>query len=70
MPSPMTPPVGRVGTNCLAMLTGKFATLLIAVSESSSQRVRAADEEVHHVVRLVEEHRRLAPGALLAAPVA
>ena len=35
MPSPMTPPSGETGTNCLAMLTSKFATLLIPVSESS-----------------------------------
>ena len=35
MPSPITCPAGVVGTYCLAMLTGKFATLLIAVSEIS-----------------------------------
>ena len=35
MPSPMTCPAGVVGTYCLAMSTGKFATLLIAVSEIS-----------------------------------
>ncbi len=35
MPSPITCPAGVVGTNCLAMLTGKFATLLIPVSETS-----------------------------------
>src|SRR5690349_11626874 len=32
MPSPMTLPAGVVGTYCLAMLTGKFATELIAVA--------------------------------------
>jgi 4-hydroxybenzoate polyprenyltransferase len=36
MPSPMTLPAGVVGTNCLAMFTGKFATLLIAVAVISS----------------------------------
>ncbi len=35
MPSPMTPPLGAQGTYCLAVSTGKFATLLIAVSEIS-----------------------------------
>ena len=35
MPSPMTWPAGVHGTNCLAMLTGKLATLLIPVSEIS-----------------------------------
>ena len=33
MPSPMTPPSGPTGTNCLAMFTGKLATLLMPVSE-------------------------------------
>ncbi len=35
MPSPITLPAGVVGTYCLAMSTGKVATLLIAVSEIS-----------------------------------
>ena len=35
MPSPMTPPSGDTGTNCLAMSTGKLAMLLIPVSDSS-----------------------------------
>ena len=35
MPSPITCPDGVHGTNCLAMLTGKFATLLIPTSETS-----------------------------------
>ena len=35
MPSPITLPAGVVGTYCLAMPTGKFSTLLIAVSETS-----------------------------------
>ena len=34
------------------------------------QGIRALEEEVDHVVGLVEEHGGLAPGALLAAPVA
>lgn len=34
MPSPMTWPAGVVGTYCLAMLTGEFATLLIPVSDT------------------------------------
>src|SRR5688572_32189131 len=33
------------------------------------QRIRAAEIEVHHVVRLVEQHRRMLPGPLLGAPV-
>ncbi|MEI9886115.1 MAG: hypothetical protein WDN08_06365 [Rhizomicrobium sp.] len=33
------------------------------------ERVGAFDEEVDHVVRLVEQHAGLAPGALLVAPV-
>ena len=32
MPSPITFPAGVVGTYCFAISTGKFATLLIAVS--------------------------------------
>ena len=35
MPSPITWPAGVVGTNCLAMLTSKFATVLIPVSDTS-----------------------------------
>ena len=35
MPSPMTSPSGVTGTNCLAMLTGKLATLLMPRSEIS-----------------------------------
>ena len=35
MPSPMTCPAGVHGTNCLAMFTGKLATLLMPVSEMS-----------------------------------
>ena len=35
MPSPITCPAGVVGTNCLAMLTSKFVTVLIPVSETS-----------------------------------
>ena len=35
MPSPMTPPLEAVGTNCFAVLTGKFAKLLMPVSLSS-----------------------------------
>ena len=35
MPSPITWPAGVQGTNCLAMSTGKFATLLIPVSDTS-----------------------------------
>ncbi len=33
------------------------------------QRIRALEVEVHHVVRLVEQHRRLPPRLLLAPPV-
>src|SRR5581483_9413355 len=33
------------------------------------QRVRAVDEQVHHMVGLVEQDGRLAPGTLLAPPV-
>jgi hypothetical protein len=35
MPSPTTFPAGVVGTYCLAMFTGKLATVLIAVSDTS-----------------------------------
>ena len=35
MPSPMTPPLEAVGTNCLAVFTGKFANELMPVSLSS-----------------------------------
>ena len=35
MPSPITPPFEAVGTNCFAVSTGKFAKLLIPVSETS-----------------------------------
>jgi hypothetical protein len=30
---------------------------------------RTLDEQIHHVVRLIEQHRGLAPGALLVAPL-
>ena len=51
------------------MSTGNSATLLTAVSEISLHRLGAPEEQVHHVVGLVVERGRLAPGALLAAPV-
>ncbi len=35
MPSPITCPAGVHGTNCLAMFTGKLATLLIPVHSIS-----------------------------------
>ena len=35
MPSPITPPSGETGTNCLAVSTGKLAMLLMPVSDSS-----------------------------------
>ncbi len=35
MPSPMTPPFDAVGTNCLAVFSGKLAKLLMPVSDSS-----------------------------------
>ena len=44
MPSPMTPPSGETGTNCLAMLTGKLATLLMPRSEISFS---ASGPEIH-----------------------
>ena len=65
----MTPPLDAVGTNCFAVLTGKFAKLLMPVSRQQLQRVGSRHEEVHHVVRLVEEHGGLAPRLLLATPV-
>ncbi len=34
------------------------------------QRVGSVQEEIGHVVRLIEQRARLAPGRLLAAPVA
>ena len=69
MPSPITLPAGVVGTYCFAMSTGNVSTLLIAVSEISFSASGPSDEEVDHVVRLVVEDRRLAPGALLPTPV-
>ena len=33
------------------------------------QRIGAFDEQVHHVVRLIEQDAGLGPGALLVAPV-
>ncbi len=47
MPSPMTPPSGEVGTNCLAMLTGKLAKLLMPVSDSS---LRASGPETNRLI--------------------
>ena len=69
MPSPMTLPAGVTGTNCLAMFTGKLATLLMPVSRDQLDRVRAAHEQVEHVVGLVEEHGGLLPCLLLPPPV-
>ena len=65
----MTWPAGVVGTNCFAMSTGKFGDAVDPRVRDQLERVGAAQEEVDHVVRLVEQHRGLAPGALLPAPV-
>ena len=46
MPSPITWPAGVHGTNCLAMLTGKLATLLIPVSLDELERVRALKKKL------------------------
>ena len=69
MPSPITCPAGVVGTYCLAMPTGKFSTLLIAVSEISFRASGPLTKRFDHVVRLIEQHGRFAPRSLLAAPV-
>ncbi len=47
MPSPMTPPSGETGTNCLAESTGKFAVLLIPVSVNSFS---ASAPDTHRLV--------------------
>jgi hypothetical protein len=52
----------------LALFTAQPLGLLIMVSDSS-ERVLAANVEVHHVVRLVEQHRRMLPGPLFGTPV-
>ena len=42
---------------------------LVARCDKQLERVRALDEQIDHVVGLVEQHAGLAPGALLVAPV-
>jgi hypothetical protein len=53
----------------LALLTAQPLELLIIVSDSSLAASLPTDIEVHHVVRLVEQHGAVLPGPLFAAPV-
>jgi hypothetical protein len=63
MQSPITWPAGVQVTNCLARSMVKFLTL------EQPQRVRAVEEQLRHVVRLVQQRGCLRPGSLLVAPV-
>ena len=65
----MTCPAGVVGYELLGLVDRKVRDAVDARVGHQLQRVWALEEEVHHVVRLVEQDRGLAPGALLAAPV-
>ncbi len=67
--SPMTWPAGVTGTKCLARLKSKFAKLLMPTYSRNFRGVRAFDDQLVHVVRLVEQHGRVAPRHLLVAPV-
>ena len=69
MPSPMTLPAGVTGTNCLAMFDREVGHAVDAGVGDQLDRVRAAHEQVEHVVGLVEEHGGLLPGLLLPPPV-
>ncbi len=55
--------------NCLALLTGNLAKLLIARWEKQFQGIGALNVLLHHVVRLVEQNAGVPPGALFVAPV-
>ena len=69
MASPMKWPSALTATYCLALPGPKFANVLTPRSAQQLQRVGAAQEQVGHVVRLVEQHARGPPGVLLRPPV-
>ncbi len=68
--SPMMRPSGLTATYCLALPGVKVAKLLTARRCSSPSGVWPAEEQVGHVMGLVEQRAALPPGGLLAAPVA
>ena len=69
MASPIRWPSGFTATNCLALPDAEVGEGVDADVAEQPQRVRALDEEVGHVVRLVEQGAGLQPGPLLGAPV-
>ena len=62
-------PVGCRRHELLGRVHGEVREAVDSRVRQQLQRVRAGDEEVHHVVGLVVEHGGLAPGDLLAPPV-
>ena len=69
MPSPMTSPSGVTRDELLGHVDREVGHAVDAGVGDQLERVRAAHEQVVHVVRLVEEHGGLPPGLLLAPPV-
>jgi hypothetical protein len=61
--------VGGGGHELLRRVQREIREAVDAGVGQQLQRVGSGDEEVDHVVGLVEEHRGLAPGDLLASPV-
>ncbi len=57
------------GHHLLGAVDGKVREAVDRGVRAKLERIRALDGELGHVVRLVEQHRRVAPGALLVAPV-
>ena len=57
------------GDELLGLVDGKIVKAVDGKVREQSERVGSLDVEIRHVVRLVEETRCLAPGALLVAPV-
>ena len=53
----------------LGLVDGEILERVGRQMRQQLDRVRTFDEQVHHVVRLVEQDAGVAPGALLVAPV-
>ena len=59
----------RAGHELLGLVRHEALHAVDSQIRDQLQRVRAFDEQIDHVVGLVEQHGGIAPGALLVAPV-
>ncbi len=59
----------RAGHELLGLVRHEALHRIDGETLDELQRVRAYDEQVHHVVGLIEQHRGVAPRGLLTAPV-